>query len=99
MLYMILGDDVPDSLPRRKSVRPAHLQRIHELQAQGRLVIAGPRPAIDATEPGAAGFCGSLIVAEFENLATARAWADADPYVAAGVYSRVVVQPFLQVLP
>jgi uncharacterized protein YciI len=99
MLYAIIADDAPDSLARRMEARPAHLARLDALQAEGRLVLAGPCPAIDAPDPGPAGFSGSLIVAEFESLAAAQAWADADPYVAAGVYARVAVRPFKLVLP
>lgn len=96
---MILGHDVPDSLARRLATRPQHLERLHALQAAGRIVLAGPLPAIDSADPGAAGFTGSLIVAEFESLEAARTWADADPYLAAGVYSHVDVRPFKRVLP
>lgn len=99
MLYAIIGHDGPDSLERRRAARPAHLVRVEALVAAGRLILAGPFPAIDAADPGPAGFSGSLIVAEFESLAAARAWADADPYVTAGVYERVDVRPFRQVLP
>ncbi|WIM06150.1 MAG: YciI family protein [Candidatus Nitricoxidivorans perseverans] len=99
MLYMILGEDMPDSLERRLAARPAHLARLAALQDEGRLVLAGPCPAIDSPDPGPAGFSGSLIVAEFESLETAHAWADADPYVAAGVYARVTVKPFRRVFP
>jgi len=99
MLYTIVGEDVPDSLDRRLSARPAHLERLKALQDEGRLVLAGPFPAVDSTEPGPAGFTGSLIVAEFPSLADAQAWADADPYVAAGVYAQVSVKPFKKVLP
>ncbi len=99
MLYMILGEDTPDSLPRRREAREAHLGRIRELHDQGRLALAGPHPAIDAGDPGPAGFSGSLIVAEFPSLDAAREWADADPYVTAGVYATVVVKPSKQVLP
>lgn len=99
MLYAILSEDVEDSLALRKQARADHLARLEALQQQGRLVLAGPHPAIDAEEPGTAGFSGSLVVAEFESLEAARAWADADPYVAAGVYARVQVKPFKQVLP
>lgn len=98
-LYVILGEDVPASLDKRLAARPAHLARLHALQQDGRLVLAGPLPAIDSPDPGPAGFSGSLIVAGFESLEAARAWADADPYVAAGVYARVSVQPFRKVLP
>ncbi|MDA8421259.1 MAG: YciI family protein [Pseudomonadota bacterium] len=99
MFYVITGQDVPDSLERRKATRPAHLERLTRLRAEGRLLLAGPFPAIDAADPGAAGFSGSLIVAEFPSLAEAQVWADADPYVDAGVYSRVTVRPFLKVFP
>ncbi len=99
MLYAILAEDVPDSLQRRLSARPAHVARLHALRDEGRLVLAGPHPAIEADDPGEAGYTGSLIVAEFESLAAARAWADADPYVAAGVYAAVDVKPFRKVLP
>jgi uncharacterized protein YciI len=97
--YAIVGEDVADSLQRRLAARPAHLARLHELREQGRLLLAGPFPAIDSPDPGPAGFSGSLIVADFEDLAAAQAWADADPYVAAGVYARVSVKPFKKVLP
>lgn len=99
MLYAILSQDVPDSLPLRKQARADHLARLEDLQRQGRLVIAGPHPAIDAEEPGEAGFDGSLVIAEFESLEAARRWAEADPYVAAGVYAHTRVLPFKQVLP
>ncbi|MBT2747975.1 MULTISPECIES: YciI family protein [unclassified Lysobacter] len=99
MWYLIEGYDVADALPKRGEARPAHLARLHELRDLGRLLLAGPCPAIDAEDPGPAGFSGSLIVAEFESLEAARVWADADPYVAAGVYSRVDVRPFRKVLP
>jgi len=99
MYYAIRGTDVPDSLEKRKAARPAHLARLEQLRDQGRLLLSGPFPAIDAEDPGAAGFTGSLIVAEFDSLADARRWADADPYVAAGVYAEVSVQPFRKVLP
>jgi uncharacterized protein YciI len=99
MFYAIVGQDVPDSLARRLAARPAHLERLHALQQAGRLVLAGPFPAIDSADPGAAGFSGSLIVAEFDSLDEAQAWADADPYVAAGVYAGVSVKPFKKVLP
>lgn len=99
MLYMILGHDVPNSLAKRRETRPAHVERIKLLQAEGRLILAGPRPAIDAADPGEAGFVGSLIVAEFADLAAARSWADADPYMKAGVYSHIDVQPFLKTMP
>ncbi|MHB8473672.1 MAG: YciI family protein [Gammaproteobacteria bacterium] len=99
MLYAIISRDVPDSLPRRLAARPAHLQRLESLRDAGRLVLAGPHPAIDSVDPGPAGFSGSLIVAEFADLAAAQAWADADPYVAAGIYAEVTVKPFKKVLP
>lgn len=99
MLYAILGRDTPNSLDRRMSVRHAHLERLRVLLDQGRLVLAGPLPAIDSPDPGPAGFQGSLVVAEFASLDEARAWADADPYVAAGVYAAVEIYPFRQVLP
>lgn len=99
MWYAIDGRDTPGSLAKRQAARPAHLQRLTHLQEQGRLLLAGPYPAVDAEDPGPAGFTGSLIVAEFESLEDARAWADSDPYVAAGVYAEVTVQPFRRVLP
>jgi uncharacterized protein YciI len=99
MLYMIVGEDGADSLARRLEARPAHVARLTALRDAGRLVLAGPCPAIDAEDPGPAGFSGSLIVAEFESLSAARTWAEADPYVAAGVYTRVMVKPFRKVLP
>ncbi|MDB5984025.1 MAG: YciI family protein [Pseudomonas sp.] len=99
MLYAIVATDVANSLEKRLSVRPAHVERLVALKEQGRMVLAGPNPAIDSIDPGAAGFSGSLIVAEFESLAAAQAWADADPYIAAGVYANVSVKPFKQVLP
>lgn len=99
MFYAIVGQDGPDSLTKRLAARPAHLERLHALQQAGRLLLAGPFPAIDSNEPGPAGFSGSLIVAEFDSLDAARTWADADPYVAAGVYAGVSVKPFKKVLP
>ena len=99
MLYAIFGQDVENSLERRLAARPEHLARLNALQDTGRLVLAGPFPAVDAPDPGQAGFSGSLIVAEFDSLAAAEAWAAADPYVAAGVYAQVAVRPFRQVLP
>lgn len=99
MLYAIVGEDAPHSLERRLASRPAHLARLTELNAAGRLVLGGPFPAVDSPDPGPAGFSGSLIVAEFESLEAAQAWADADPYVASGVYARVTVRPFRQVFP
>lgn len=98
MHYAIISEDVTDSLEKRKAARPAHLERLNNLASQDRLLIAGPHPAIDSAEPGEAGFSGSLVVAEFDDLEQARAWADADPYVAAGVYQRVIVKPFKRVL-
>jgi len=99
MLYAIISEDVADSLSRRLAARPAHLERLNELQQQGRLILAGPHPSIDSEDPGQEGFSGSLVVAEFSDLAQARAWADADPYIEAGVYAKVVVKPFKKVLP
>ena len=99
MLYAIISQDVANSLPLRQSARPAHLARLEALQNEGRLVLAGPHPAIDSNDPGEAGFTGSLVVAEFASLKAARDWADADPYVAAGVYAEVSVKPFKQVFP
>lgn len=99
MLYAICGRDKADSLEHRLAARPAHLERLTKLQEDGRLVLAGPFPAIDSPDPGPAGFSGSLIVAEFASLAAAEAWAAADPYVAAGVYEEVTVKPFKKVLP
>jgi uncharacterized protein YciI len=99
MWYVIYALDHPDSLAKRMLTRPAHLERLGTLRDAGRLLLAGPMPAIDAEDPAAAGFSGSLIVAEFADLVAARAWADADPYVAAGVYARVEVRPFRKVLP
>ena len=99
MLYAIVGSDHPDSLSVRLSARPAHVARLHALRDAGRLILAGPFPAIDAEDPGPAGFSGSLIVAEFASWEDAKAWADADPYIAAGVYEKVDVRPFRQTLP
>jgi len=99
MLYAIIGEDIPNSLEKRLSVRPAHLERLQTLQDQGRMILAGPHPAIDAENPGEAGFSGSLIVAEFANLDEAQKWANADPYIDAGVYAHVIVKPFKQVFP
>jgi len=99
MLYCIISTDVANSLPLRKGARPAHLARLETLQQQGRLVLAGPHPAVDSSDPGEAGFTGSLIVAEFASLQEAKAWADEDPYVAAGVYAEITVKPFKQVFP
>ena len=99
MLYAIIATDVANSLEARLAAPPAHLERLQQLKAEGRIVLAGPHPAIDSNDPGAAGFSGSLVVAEFESLNAAQAWAEADPYVAAGVYANVNVKPFKQVLP
>lgn len=99
MLYAIVATDVANSLEKRLEARPAHLERLTALKNEGRVVLAGPLPAIDSNDPGAAGFTGSLIVAEFASLSAAQAWADADPYIKAGVYDNVVVKPFKQVLP
>ncbi len=99
MLYAIFGQDVPDSLEKRTAARPAHLARLKALQDEGRLLLAGPFPAVDAVDPGPAGFTGSLIVAEFASLEAAQEWAGADPYIAAGVYAQVAVRPFRKVLP
>ena len=94
MLFAIISEDVENSLKKRMSVRPAHIERLNKLQSEARLILAGPHPAIESNEPGEAGFTGSLVVAEFPSLADAQAWADADPYVAAGAYAKVVVKPF-----
>ena len=99
MLYAIISEDIAESLGKRLSVRPAHLKRLQELQDAGRLVLAGPHPSIDNNNPGAAGFSGSLVVAEFESLADAQQWADVDPYHDAGVYAKVTVKPFKKVFP
>lgn len=99
MYYAISGEDVTGSLARRQAARPAHIERLQQLKNQGRLLLAGPYPAIDAEDPGAAGYTGSLIVAEFDSLEAAQTWADADPYVSAGVYAKISVQPFRKVLP
>ncbi len=99
MWYAIMATDVADSLPKRQSARPAHLARLEKLQAGGDLLLAGPFPAADAEDPGQAGFTGSLIIARFDTLDDARAWAEADPYRAAGVYAGVDVRPFRQTLP
>ena len=99
MLYAIISEDVADSLPLRKTARPDHIARLERLRDQGRLILAGPLPTEDSEDPGDAGFSGSLVVDEFESLQAARDWADADPYVAAGVYADVQVKPFKAVLP
>ncbi len=99
MYYAIISEDVEDSLPLRKQARSAHLDRLRALQADGRLLVAGPFPAVDSEDPGEAGFHGSLVIAEFDSLAEAEAWANADPYVEAGVYAGVVVKPFRKVMP
>ena len=99
MLYAIIATDVANSLDARLAARPAHLERLNQLKDAGRIVLAGPHPAIDNNDPGAAGFSGSLVVAQFDSLSAAQAWANADPYVAAGVYANVIVKPFKQVLP
>ncbi|MBN4063337.1 YciI family protein [Cardiobacterium sp. AH-315-I02] len=99
MLYAIMSQDIENSLPIRLTARAKHIERLTELQQQGRLILAGPHPSIDCEDPGEAGFSGSLVVAEFEDLLEAKAWADADPYVAAGVYASVTVKPFKKVLP
>ncbi|PAU54899.1 hypothetical protein BZL41_21395 [Pseudomonas sp. PIC25] len=99
MLYAIIATDVENSLDNRLAARPAHLARLEQMKSEGRLVLAGPHPAVDSNDPGAAGFTGSLIVAEFDSLQAAKDWADADPYRAAGVYANVLVKPFKQVFP
>ncbi len=99
MLYAFICEDVNNSLERRLAARPDHLARLEKLRDEGRLVLAGPHPAIDADNPGEAGFSGSLVVAEFDSLEAAQAWADADPYMIAGVYAKVTVKPFKKVLP
>jgi len=99
VLYAIISQDVPASGPLRAHARPKHLERLEELKSQGRLILAGPCPAIDSDDPGPAGFTGSLVVAEFASLEDAQQWADGDPYVAGGVYADVVVKPFKYVLP
>lgn len=99
MLYAIISQDVENSLDKRLSVRPEHIERLNKLKEQGRLILAGPHPAIDNVDPGPAGFTGSLIVAEFESLEEAQTWANNDPYITAGVYESVTVKPFKKVLP
>jgi len=99
MLYAIISQDVKDSLEKRKIARPEHVARLNQLKDEGRLILAGPHPAVDNQDPGDAGFTGSLVVAEFEDLKAAQSWADSDPYVNAGVYSSFVVKTFNKVLP
>lgn len=99
MLYAIIAEDLPGALPRRLEARAAHIERLRALQAEGRMVMAGPHPAIDSNDPGAAGFSGSLIVAEFASLEEAKAWAATDPYATAGVYASIAVKPFRKVFP
>lgn len=99
MWYAIIAEDTPNSLEKRQAARPAHLARLQQLQDEARLLLAGPFPAIDSVDPGAAGFTGSLILAAFANLEAAKAWADADPFVEAGVYANVIVKPFRKTLP
>ena len=99
MWYAIMAEDVENSLERRMSARSAHLARLAELQNQGRLLLAGPFPAIDSLDPGPAGFSGSLIIAEFSDLAAAKTWFETDPFVIAGVYANVIVKPFRKALP
>jgi uncharacterized protein YciI len=99
MWYAIISEDIDNSIDSRMAARPAHVARLQQLTDQGRLLIAGPHPAIDSEDPGQAGFSGSLVVAEFDSLQAAQSWADADPYVAAGVYQKVNVKPFKKVLP
>lgn len=99
MLYAIISEDVSNSLERRMAARPDHLARVEALRDEGRLVLAGPHPAVDTENPGDAGFSGSLIVAEFDSLEAAQSWADADPYIIAGAYAKVIVKPFKKVLP
>ncbi|TXT28979.1 MAG: hypothetical protein FD131_2761 [Rhodocyclaceae bacterium] len=99
MLYAIIAEDKAGTLDQRMGARPAHVERLQALQAEGRLILAGPCPAIDSPDPGPAGFSGSIIIAEFASLEAARTWADADPYIVAGVYEKVVIKPFKKVLP
>lgn len=99
MLYAIISQDVENSLEKRMAVRPEHIKRLEDLKQQGRLILAGPHPAIDNTEPGPAGFTGSLVVAEFDSLDDAQAWAEEDPYIKSGAYESVTVKPFKKVLP
>ncbi|GAA0790637.1 YciI family protein [Marinobacterium sediminicola] len=99
MYYAIMAEDKPNVLDKRMAARPDHLERLEQLKQQGRLLVAGPHPAIDSEDPGPAGFTGSLVIAEFDSLADAQNWADADPYFAAGVYQKVTVKPYKKVLP
>lgn len=99
MWYAIISEDHPNSLDNRKKARPAHLERLKALQDEGRLLVAGPTPIIDSEDPGEAGFSGSLVIVDFESIEDAKTWADADPYVDAGVYAKVTVKPFKKVLP
>ncbi len=99
LFYAIVSEDVPNSLPLRQQARPAHIARLQALKEQGRLLVAGPNPAIDSSDPGEAGFTGSMVIAEFDSLQDAQAWADADPYIDAGVYAKSIVKPFKKVLP
>ena len=99
MLYAIISEDSKDSLQQRLAARPAHIKRLQDLQSEGRLVLAGPHPAVDSDNPGDAGFTGSLVVAEFDNLQAAQHWANSDPYNDAGVYAKVTVKPFKKVFP
>ena len=99
MYYAIISEDIENSLEKRLAARPEHLARLHVLNEEGRLLIAGPHPAIDSEDPGPAGFSGSLVVAEFPSLSDAQAWADQDPYITAGVYEKVTVKPYKKVLP
>lgn len=99
MLYAIIAEDYPDSLDKRLASRPEHVNRLRELKKQGKLILAGPHPTIDSEDPGTAGFSGSLIVAEFSSFEEAQSWANADPYIKAGVYKRITVKPFKKVLP
>lgn len=99
MWYAIIAEDAPGTLDTRLEARPRHLARLEQLKSEGRLFVAGPHPAIDAENPGTAGFTGSLVIADFESLVAAEAWAKADPYLEAGVYARVVVKPFKKALP
>ncbi len=99
MFYAIISEDVPNSLSARKGARAAHLARLVELKDQARLLVAGPHPAVDSDDPGEAGFTGSLVIAEFADLQEAQSWADADPYIEAGVYAKVIVKPYKKVLP